>query len=445
VPATRLPSGELSGGTVFHTWWPLAASWLLMGCELPLVSAVIARLPHPTVNLAAYGGVVFPLALLIESPIIMLLSASVALSCDRPSYRLLRRCMLAMGGTLTALHVLIAFTPLYGLVVDRILGAPAEVLEPARTGLRIMTPWTLSIAYRRFQQGVLIRSGRTWAVGVGTAVRLGAGAAVLAAGWASGRVPGIVVGTLAVIAGVVSEAVFSGLAVRPVLRGTLPEGSQNPEGLTLAGFARFYVPLALTPLLSFIALPMASAAMGRMPLALESLAAWPVVNGLVFVLRSTGFGLNEVVISLLEQPRPVPALRRFSIGLGAATSGLLVVVAATPLGPLWFEHLSALPRDLANLAGAALGLAVLMPAFSALQSWYQGAIVYSRRTRAVTESMALYLATIALVLAAGMALARFAGLPVVMVALTAGSAVQVGWLRLRAGAAIRAVETRPER
>jgi hypothetical protein len=44
-----------------------------------------------------------------------------------------------------------------------------------------------------------------------------------------------------------------------------------------------------------------------------------------------------------------------------------------------------------------------------------------------------------------MALARFAGLPVVMVALTAGSAVQVGWLRLRAGAAIRAVETRPER
>ena len=52
--------------TVFAVWWPLAASWLLMGLELPAVSAVMARLPHATVSLAAYGGVVFPLALLID-------------------------------------------------------------------------------------------------------------------------------------------------------------------------------------------------------------------------------------------------------------------------------------------------------------------------------------------------------------------------------------------
>jgi len=37
---------------------------------LPLLSAVIARLPDPKVHLAAYGGVVFPLALIIEAPII---------------------------------------------------------------------------------------------------------------------------------------------------------------------------------------------------------------------------------------------------------------------------------------------------------------------------------------------------------------------------------------
>ena len=51
-----------------RAWLPLAASWLLMGLELPAVSAVMARLPDPERSLAAYGGVVFPLALLIESP-----------------------------------------------------------------------------------------------------------------------------------------------------------------------------------------------------------------------------------------------------------------------------------------------------------------------------------------------------------------------------------------
>jgi hypothetical protein len=74
--------------SVFSAWWPLATSWLFMGLELPAVSAALARLPDPTISLAAYGGVIFPLALLIESPIIMLLSASTALSKDLRSHQL---------------------------------------------------------------------------------------------------------------------------------------------------------------------------------------------------------------------------------------------------------------------------------------------------------------------------------------------------------------------
>ena len=37
----------------------------MMGIELPLLSAVVARLDNPVVNLGAYGGVVFPISLLI--------------------------------------------------------------------------------------------------------------------------------------------------------------------------------------------------------------------------------------------------------------------------------------------------------------------------------------------------------------------------------------------
>ena len=41
-----------------------------MAMELPAVSAVIARLDNPEVHLAAYGSIAFPLAVLIEGPII---------------------------------------------------------------------------------------------------------------------------------------------------------------------------------------------------------------------------------------------------------------------------------------------------------------------------------------------------------------------------------------
>jgi hypothetical protein len=102
---------------VLHSWGPLAASWILMAMELPAVSAVMARLPQPRISLAAYGGIVFPLSMIVEAPIIMLLSASTALSKDKRSFALLRRFMFRLGAALTAIHLLVALTPLYGLVV----------------------------------------------------------------------------------------------------------------------------------------------------------------------------------------------------------------------------------------------------------------------------------------------------------------------------------------
>ena len=108
---------------VWITWYPLALSWLMMGIELPLLSAVVARLDNPEVNLGAYGGVVFPLALLIEAPIIMLLTASTKLSRDLASYRKLWRFMMIAGGALSALHLLVAVTPpLFNWLVGDLLG-----------------------------------------------------------------------------------------------------------------------------------------------------------------------------------------------------------------------------------------------------------------------------------------------------------------------------------
>jgi hypothetical protein len=229
---------------IIQTWWPLAASWLLMSAELPALSAIVARLVNPEIHLAAYGGVVFPLALIIEAPVIMLLSASVALSKDWQSYCHLRRFMLLAGGSLTILHLAIAFTPLYYVIVGQILGVPTEVIEPARLGLMIMTPWTWSIAYRRFNQGVLIRFGHSRAVGLGTVVRLCSNGTVLAIGYWLGNVAGIVVATCAVATGVVCEAVYIGLVVRPVLRREVRLAPPLEQPLTQRAFLTFYVPLA---------------------------------------------------------------------------------------------------------------------------------------------------------------------------------------------------------
>jgi hypothetical protein len=427
---------------IIHTWWPLAASWVMMSLEGPALSAVVARLANPEINLAAYGGVVFPLALIIEAPIIMLLAASVAWSKDWDSYVRLRRYMMVAGAALTAVHVLVAFTPLYYFVVRGLIGAPEEILEPAHLGLKIMLPWTWSIAYRRFNQGALIRFGRSQAVGVGTLVRLGSNVVVLTLGFILKSVPGIVVGTCAVATGVMGEAIYAGLAVRPVLRGALRQAPPVEQALNLRLFLDFYIPLVMTSLLFMLAQPIGSAAVSRMPMALQSLAVWPVLSGVVFIFRSLGVAYNEVVVALLDEPGSSINLRRFTGWLSGAMTLALLLVAATPLAGFWFGTISALRPELVEISRNALWLALPQPALAVLQSWYQGAILHGKVTRGVSEAVVIYLASIAVLLVASVTWGRVVGLYASMASMGISMSLQTGWLWLRSRDVLRSVAAR---
>jgi hypothetical protein len=236
---------------------------------------------------------------------------------------------------------------------------------------------------------------------------------------------------------VTSEAIFAGRMVQPVLRNDLKAAPVLDPPLTYRAFFAFYIPLVFTSLLGLIAQPIGSAAISRMPEALSSLAVWPVVTGLIFMVRSLGIAFNEVVVALLDEPEARPALRRFTAILIGGTTTVLFVLAATPLSRLWFQGVSALPPDLGNLARAALWLALPMPALSTLQSWYQGQLLHSRRTRGITESVVVFLLVSASVLVSGVAWGAVVGLFVGIAGLVLSTAAQTVWLAVRARQAAR--------
>jgi len=354
----------------------------------------------------------------------------------------MRGYMMFAGATLTVLHLLVAFTPVYYVVVRDLIGAPDEILEPAHIGLKLLTPWTWSIAYRRFNQGVLIRFGRSQAVGKGTVVRLGANIVVLLIGYVLKTVPGIVVGACAVSTGVICEAVYAGLAVRPVIRGALRLAPLVEQTLNLRLFLDFYIPLAMTSLLFLVAQPMGSAAISRMPLALSSLAVWPVVSGLVFIFRSLGVAYNEVVVALLDEPRSSGNLRRFMLWLAGILSLAMLAVAATPLAGFWFGSISALPSDLVELGQQSLWFALPQPALAVLQSWLQGAILHGKHTRAISEAVVVYLISMAILLFASVAWGQMIGLNATFLAMAISMSLQTAWLWLRSRSVLQHVAAR---
>ena len=432
---------QISYKVIFKTWWPLAFSWVLMSAELPLLSAVMARLAEPEINLAAYSGVIWPIALIIEAPIIMLLAASTAISKDWASYQKIHKFMMISGGILTALHALIAFTPLYYWVVTTIMGVPQEIVEPGRIGLAIMLPWTWTIAYRRFNQGVLIRFGHSNVIGAGTMLRLAVAGAILLIGYWYKGFAGVVVGATAQAVAVTAEAIYTGFKVKPVIRYQLKK-AETAEPLTWKVFFSFYTPLALTSFITLLWQPLGSAAMSRMPLAIESLATWPALAGLVSVLRSAGYAYNEVTVALLDKTGSLPNLKKATRLLFFGTGLLHLMLLITPLASFWFYDISALDPALAQMGRQAFWLALPLSAVTVLQSWYQGAILVSRKTRAVSEAVTVMLVTLLIVFSIGIRLQTYPGLFFAIGGLTLANTAQMTWLWLRSKGVMQKLEKR---
>jgi hypothetical protein len=158
----------------------------MMAAEGPFLAALIARLADPKANLAAYG-VITSLAWIVESPIMMLLSASNSLVRDGVAYRKFRQFAMAMNLAVTAVMLVLLAPPVFSLVARGIIGLPADVAGVSARAMVFLILWPGSIGYRRFYQGILIRRGRPRAVTAGTIIRLSTMAAVGAATGLAGR------------------------------------------------------------------------------------------------------------------------------------------------------------------------------------------------------------------------------------------------------------------
>jgi progressive ankylosis protein len=456
-------SSDRSPRAILLFWLPLSAQWVMMALEGPFLAAVIARLVDPTFNLAAYG-VAYAFGILVEAPVIMLMSASTALVAGAASYRRLRNFAHALNAFSTALLLLILIPPVFTAVMDTGLALPPEVSELIRGALWILIPWPAAIGYRRFLHGILIRAGRTRLVMYGTVLRLvvmGGTALVLAAS----SLPGAWVGAAALTAGVVAEAVAARLmaaaSIRELLAGgglskveatpadpeslrEIGAGSEQVVGLeqtTLAeeesdssswGYreiARFYYPLALTSFIGLAVQPLLTFFMGRAPSPVESLAVFPVVHSLTFLFRALGLSFQEAAIALLgRRCEHAAALTRFAVVLAIASSIALAVVAFTPLANLWFETVSGLEPELAALALTPTRIAVLLPALSVLLSLQRAILVQGRTTPPITTATILEVVGIAILFPLfGWGLA-FTGVTAAVAAFLGGRIASVAYL-----------------
>ena len=370
----------------------------MMAAEGPFLAAMIARMPGPEFNLGAYG-VAFALAILIEAPVIMLMSAATSLVKDRNSYLKMRNFSRGLILVTTLLLLIVLVPSVYRWLTETLLQLPAEVADLTYGALWFFLPWPSAIGYRRFLQGVLIRAGKTRLVAVGTLIRLLAMTVAALLGYLLLDIPGAWVGGLALGTGVTVEAIAARFMAAETVRDLLAEeGNSAYTGRTVTyrAIATFYLPLALTSLIGLTIQPLLTFFMGRSVSPVESLAIYPVVHSLSFFFRSVGFAYQDAAIALIgERFEHYRELRRFCFTLGAVTTAGLALVAFTPLFQLWFTVLSGLTPELTSFALIPARIIVPLPFLSVLLSFQRAILVEGRRTQHITWASVIEVTTVA--------------------------------------------------
>ena len=370
----------------------------MMAAEGPFLAAIIARLPSPEFNLGAYG-VAFALAILIEAPVIMLMSAATSLVKDRISYLKMRNFSrgLILGTTLLLLIVLVP--GVYRWLTETLLQLPTEVADLTYGALWFFLPWPSAIGYRRFLQGVLIRAGKTRLVAMGTLIRLFAMTVAALLGYLLLDIPGAWIGGLALGTGVTVEAIAARFMAAETVRELLAEETDSGytgRTVTYRAIATFYLPLALTSMIGLTIQPLLTFFMGRSVAPVESLAVYPVVHSLSFFFRSMGFAYQDAAIALIgEQFEHYRELRRFCFTLGAVATAGLALVAFTPLFQLWFITLSGLTPELTSFALIPARIIVPLPFLSVLLSFQRAILVEGRRTQHITWASVIEVTAVA--------------------------------------------------
>lgn len=372
----------------------------MMAVEGPFIAAIIARLAEPKFNLAAYW-VAYAFALIIEAPVIMMLSAATALVKNKQSFLKLRSFTYLLNGLITAVMLVILIPPVFDAITQKLMSLPENIARLTHHALVILLPWPGAIGYRRFYQGILIRNNLTRRVAYGTVIRLLAMSSCALILFYFFDVPGAYVGAAALTSGVSVEAIMSRLMVsRTLIKIRADQSSPKPENmLTYRKIISFYTPLALTSLIGLAVHPLVTFFLGQSRFAVESLAVMSVIHSLVFIFRSLGLSYMEVVVALIgEDFKGYLPLRRFAVMLGSGVVCGLGLIAFTPLSEWWFEVVSGLSTELADFALTPTRILVLMPALSVLLSFQRGILVMGNKTATVSIATGIEVSAIIIIL-----------------------------------------------
>jgi len=412
----------------FYT--PLAAVGLLQVVTLLLGSGLLARTTHSTQSLAAFGVAWGSVTLLSQGPISMLQYVILAQGGDgiavRRSFPLVTLVVIAsfLSGAI------VAHTALSDLYFGGLIGLDGPLLQETQMAFRLVIWSAFADGLRQVSWSQAIGQGQTRWVLFGTMARLpimaALGYALLRLGWPDNAL----LGGIVIMVGMGTEGLVTGIGVwlRPKLTRLPVTTERTRPPANLMALVAFYLPLAGAGYLRTIMSPIIQAILGRQSDPVTSLAAFTLATQLASLVLAPLAQIHSLPLVYGHDQTLRRPIARFSAGLGAMATTLLILMIVTPAGG-WILR-SIIGAGPALVSAALVAILFMLPETFLMPQIELSLGLHSRGNRSRRILLSQVCGTIALVLA-GLVMPKTLGATAGTLARVATSAGQYIVLRWR--------------
>jgi Na+-driven multidrug efflux pump len=432
IDNTFLKAKRIANTQVFWRLWcrfyPLAMTDFAMALGDMLRPIALSRLPGTEVSLAAIG-VIKSIAVFLESPIIMILQASTALSINKASHRSLWRFTLMAAGVLTSIFLVSCYEPIYEWLFIDLFGVSLEIAMAARFSFFMMIPWPALIAIRRFYQGLLVRDRQEKSMAMAGAMRLFFTIGLLWAGTLL-ELNGTMVAALSLIVAVAIEAFMVVYLHHKNTKKDHPFSDNNqsllPQNVTEV--ALYYAPLGATSMIVWGARALMLGVIARAPSGVLGIAIWTVAMGFVLPVANATRMVQQIAISSMEISREI--LVKFTLLIGIGCTLPLLLFGFTDSGSFLLDALLGDNQNISIASILILKICIFLPLLTALQNTYQGFLILAGGHWWINAATIINM-MVSLLLAMLLIIFKFSGETSAAIATVLGLFLEVGILMIR--------------
>ena len=372
---------------------PLAITLVAVEFGGQVLSAGLARVPHATETLAAYG-LAWGLVILFTGPILHAKALSLVMADGELARKRVRRFVLLLGLLLTGALAILALTPFGIWVIEDLHNVDASLGKTVRTAIVWLMPLPVLRGLAEYYTGLLLRTKRTVIVSIANIVGIGMGVVLVFLLLPTAFIQESPI-WLPILATYVN--VFVGLAIvgfgvwyldRPNDR--LNESRSEIEDLgstspapTYRTIVYFIWPLSLNILFQEFSRPLINIFIARSNDGVEALAVLTIAYALgQFPYRWLNDARN-LATAFREEERSLYYIQRFIIACGILSLTMMFVLFWTPVRDYILQTVMGLDADFAALCRKPLMLFAIFSPAVALRAYAQGIALKEKRTQLI--------------------------------------------------------------